>query len=256
MLEYVRKLYLQRFSDDGGDGGADVPDNGGDSDDDDDGDADQGPQQPFAVFPDKKSFMSRVKREARKLASQEREKWLKEIGVENPDDLKSILESFKKQKEQEKSELEKLREQVQKAESEKKSILEQAQNRLKMAEAKLVAQELGVKPERINRFLKLVDLGEVEVDAKGEVDIEALREAIQEVLEEVPEFKVQPQTQDADVDGKPKAKRKGGGDAFDQDASGARKPPLTLELIKKMTPEQVAERIDEIREFMKHHSRK
>lgn len=83
--------------------------------------------------------------------------------------------------------------QAEKAEAEKKSaeVMTKANRALVTAEAKGVAAELGVKPERLAHAVRLAELAEVEVQ-DGEVDTAAIKVAMKKVLEELPELKGQP----------------------------------------------------------------
>ena len=73
-------------------------------------------------------------------------------------------------------------------------ITARANNRVVRAEARMVATGpggLGVRPEQLDRLLRLAqdDLTGVPVDADGDVDVPALRSALERVLAEFPEFK-------------------------------------------------------------------
>lgn len=64
-----------------------------------------------------------------------------------------------------------------------------ANARVIRSEAKLAAVASGVKADRVERFLKLVDLDGIEVDDDGEVDSKAVSKAVAAALKDVPEFK-------------------------------------------------------------------
>jgi len=57
------------------------------------------------------------------------------------------------------------------------------------ADAKVAAMEAGVKPGRVNKFLRLVDLSGLELDDKGETPGAAIKVAIETELADAPEFK-------------------------------------------------------------------
>jgi hypothetical protein len=58
--------------------------------------------------------------------------------------------------------------------------------------AERAALAAGVKPERVERFMRLVDLDPDDVTDDGKPDPDAIRKAIDKVLGEVPEFKGEP----------------------------------------------------------------
>lgn len=199
---------------------ADPPPTGGDGD-----------KKPFATFPDEKSFMARIKREA---ATQQAE-FLKSLGVEDAEGLKAILEAEKKRKDDEMTESERLAKQLKDLETERDSALTRAEAITRNTEAKLMAAELGVNPARINHFLKLADLGDVKVYKDGSVDAEAMKGKLTTLLGELPEFK--------GVSAPPQ----GGGDFS---GSNNQKPTLTMEQIKTMSKEEIAANIEEVRKVM------
>lgn len=242
MAKFLEELELDAlsiFDGEGGDGG-EGGDKGGDqgNDDGDDGKGGKGKKggddgKPFATFKDEKSFMSRVGREAKKIQSE----MLKALGIENEEALKKIIEEKKAADEKAKTELEKANEAKTAAEKRAADAEAKANDALKTAEAKVLAVELGVDPKKVNYLMKLANLAEVEVK-DGVVDTEAMKEAIEAVLEDIPELKGESKKKVPDSDG--------GG----EDKKGGKDKPLTLEVIKAMTPAQAAERIDEIRKFM------
>lgn len=63
-----------------------------------------------------------------------------------------------------------------------------ADKRLIQAEARGVAAELGVRPDRISAAVRNADLSEVEVSDDGEPDARAIRAALTPVLKEFPEW--------------------------------------------------------------------
>lgn len=109
------------------------------------------------------------------------------------------------------------------------------------AEAKAVALGSGVKPDRMNRFLRLVDLDDVDVDDDGEVDEDAVADAVKAALEDVPEFAGSGESKD-----EPK-RTKSGGDNHKGDDTG---PLLTREQIKAMSPEEINENWEQIQKSL------
>lgn len=187
-------------------------------------------KQPFAVFPDEASFMGRVSREAKKQVNE----LLKGLGIEKEAELKSILQSHRENIEKNKTDLEKAQEAANLATRERDEALNKANRILKTTEAKVQALASGIKPERLDYFLKLVDLESVEV-SDGAVDVDSLRGNVEKVLKEFPELK-----------GSQPAASKGGQD-FNQ---GAANNFLTLEAIKNMSAEEAERRLPEIMEFL------
>jgi len=64
-----------------------------------------------------------------------------------------------------------------------------ANAKLVLADAKVAAVEAGVKAERIATFMRLVDLGSVDVDNDGNPDAKAVKAAVAAALKDAPEFK-------------------------------------------------------------------
>lgn len=239
---------LQYFSDGTGDGGQDggqgdggqgdqggQPNSGSGKGDADGGGKDAGDKQPFAVFPDEASFMARIQREGKKQFKE----LLKGLGIEDETSLKSIIEAHKDAQEKAKTDLQKAQEAKEAAEKQAKEALTKANQVLIQTEAKLQAVALGVKPERVDYLLKLVDLSEIEVE-NGQVDKEAVKLAVEKVLSEVPELK---QTA---VTGK-------GGSDFSQ---ADKKDLLTFEAIKNMSVEEAEARMDEIMAFLEKNNKR
>lgn len=189
------------------------------------------PTEPFAVFPDQESFNKRLTREAKKHLTET----LTGLGVESLDELKSFIEDKKAREEAEKSELQKALERIQTLEQERETYVKAEAERKRAELVKSKAMELGVKQDRVQRFMRLVDLGEITTD--GEIDAEALTEAITQTLTEFPEFK------------ETKIEHKAGTDFNDTGKTGA-KPQLTKEMIAKMSVEEITARIEEVRAVM------
>jgi len=236
---------LQYFNEGTGDGGQsgdngqgnqeDQSNSGGDKGNADGGGGNAGNNQPFAVFPDEASFMARVTREGKKQFKE----MLKGLGIENEESLKSIIEAHKEAQEKAKTDLQKAQEAKEAAEKQAKEALDKANQILIQTEAKLQAVALGVKPERVDYLLKLADLSEIEIK-NGVVDKEAVKLAVEKVLNEVPELK---QTA---------ASSKGGSDFSQSD----KKDLLTLEAIKNMSVEEAEKRMDEIMAFLEKNHKK
>jgi len=195
----IRRINLQLFADDGSDAGGDggpkyagTPggQQGGD------GGGSQG-DKPFAVFPDEKSFMSRVDREARKRLDAR----AKELGFESIEAMESALKAARERADAEKTELEKAREAAAKAEEERKRALDAANQRLIRAEVKVVATELGIVDP--DAAYALMDRSEVSVVEDGSV--QGVREALEALLKAKPYLKGQ-----AAAPGKSGAEFKGG----------------------------------------------
>jgi hypothetical protein len=64
-----------------------------------------------------------------------------------------------------------------------------ANKRIITAEAKLAALAAGVPKERLTRFLRNVDLDDIDVSDDGDVDEKAVAKAVKDALDDVPEFK-------------------------------------------------------------------
>lgn len=216
MKDLIKLINLQLFSDEG-----EVVDNEGQSN----------PTEPFAVFPDQESFNKRLTREAKKHLNDT----LNGLGVSDLDELKAFIEDKRVKEEAEKSELQKAMETIQKLTEERDGYVKAELERKNTEMVTAKAMELGVKPERVKHLLRLIDKDAYSTD--GETDVERLTSAIKELLEEFPEFK---QT---------KIEHKGGTDFNETGTSGA-KPALTMEMIKKMSASEIAERIEEVRAVM------
>jgi hypothetical protein len=149
--------------------------------------------------------------------------------------LKALVEAQKKKEQDEMTEAQKLQQQLKTLEGERDTALSRAETVARTTEAKLLANELGVNPNRINHFLKLADISDIKVYKDGGVDTESMKTKLEALLTELPEFK-----------GTPAAPRGGG----DFGGSNNQKPKLTKEQIKTMTSAEIAERIVEVREIM------
>lgn len=191
----------------------------------------------FATFPDEKSFMNRVNREAKKQFNS----FIQGLGFNNDDELKTMIKAKREADEADKSDLEKALETNANLILERDSAITKANDVLKNAEAKITANALGVKPERISYLMKLIDLNQVQM-VDGKPDSDSLKEQIQQIITDIPELVQQQQG------GLPNK----GGSSF----NGNTQKPLSMELIKTMTKEEIASRMDEINAFMSAHPQK
>jgi len=239
--DYYSKFLPMLNADSGADGGAsqsgsqehaDVGGNNGNQTTDEAQGASSKESKPFASFPDEQSFMSRINREAKKQVNE----FLKSIGVEKEDELKEIVQKNREQAEQSKTELQKAKEAAEAAIKDKENFFKKFNDTLKQNEAKVRAMALGIKPERLEYVLKLIDFKEIEIK-DGAVDGGAIEEALNQVLKELPELKQQNQA----------GLQKGGQD-FSQ--STANPEFLTIEAIKAMSVEEAERRLPEIMKFM------
>lgn len=189
-------------------------------------------KEPFAIFPDEASFRSRLNREAKKQFGE----YIKSLGVEKEDELKSIIQTHRDSIEKSKSELDKARETAELALKEKTEFIQKYSDTLKKNEAKVKALGLGIKPERVDYVIKLLDLTGVEVE-DGVVDGEAIEKQLSGLIKEFPELKgsVQPTAQKAG-----------------QDFSESKANPefLSLDVIRGMSVDEVEKRLPEILKFM------
>lgn len=137
----------------------------------------------FITFPSEASFMERLKREGRAQVNE----FLKELGFEKPDDLKNLIKKQKETEEASKTDYEKAQTQLQTLQDENKRVKLEAETTLKQAALLVQATAAKVKPERMNAFLKLVDLSTVTV-TNGAVDEITAKAAVENLLKEFPEF--------------------------------------------------------------------
>ena len=191
--------------------------------------------KPFAVFPDEKSFMARVNREAKKISGQAQKDFLNSLGVKSAETLQSILADYNARKENEKSDLQKATERISKLEQENTELQAKIVNGLKHSTVKNLASELGVETQRIDRFIKLVDMNNIEVN-NGSIDIDAVKDSLITILDEFPEFK-----------GITSVKT-GGGNDFGGDNGGSKK--ITMEDIKKMSTQEIQENWEEVEKVL------
>jgi len=134
------------------------------------------------------------------------------------------------------TESERLKADKEKADFDAKEAKTKADARIIRAEAKVQALALGVKPERLDYVLKMVDLSPVKIGEDDEPDVEAIKKIIDAVLTEIPELK---------GSGEP---GKGGADFSQGKGAGE---PLTEEIIASMSPEDLKKRMPEVTAFFK-----
>jgi hypothetical protein len=185
--------------------------------------------KPFAVFPDEASFMGRVSREAKKQVTE----LIKSLGLEKEDELKTIVNGYREGLEKDKTELQKAQELAAKASKERDELISSLNHKAKVSELKLQALSMGIKPDRVDYVLKLVDADGLEVK-DGQVDAKAVESALNKVIKDFPELK--------GVVGSSKA-----GQDFSQ---GNPVDLLTLDMVKAMSPEQVEKRLPEIMQLL------
>lgn len=196
-------------------------------------------KKPFATFPDEKSFMSRVEREAKKQQAD----FLKSLGVDDEESLKAVLSAEKerqtaetKRKEAEMTESQKLQKQIAALETDKAQALTRAETLTRTAEAKQLAAELGISPTRINHFIKLADISDIKVNTDGSVDLDTMKSRFTALAKELPEFK-----------GRQASNPQGGSDFGGPNNN---KVAITKESIKNMTANEIAANIEEVRKVM------
>lgn len=151
--------------------------------------------------------------------------------------IKRERKKFEKEKERER-EKQKMTDE-EKAETDRKEAERQAEEKVEAAnqriinsEAKAVALEAGIDPNKLKYALKLADLEGVEVDDDGEVDTKAIQASINSVLKDMPELK---------KGGSPK----GGGDF-----GGGNGGTLTEEQVANMSPDEINRRWSEVAPFL------
>lgn len=227
ILNKLFKFNLYLFGDEGeeGEGDNSTPPEGNAGDE-----GTEGAGAPFASFPDEKSFMSRVGREARKQMTT----MLTNLGIKDEAELKTFMASKKASTEAERTELEKALQTQADLIVERDNALSGANTTLKRAELKVASQEAGIKADRINIVMKLIDMEDIDI-VDGVVDQVGLKEQIGKIIKVMPELVQVGQTLPSK-----------GGESF----TGSDTKPLSLELIKTMTKEQVASRLPEIQKFM------
>jgi hypothetical protein len=177
------------------------------------------------VFPDEKAFIDRVKREAKKLNND----FVKSLGFESDAQLKELVQKQKDAEEAQKTEYQKLQEQLQA----KEQYINQVNRNLKLNEVKMEALNAGIKKERIDYALKLIDVDAIDFN-DGQLNKEQLNDKINGLLADFPELKSMTGTQKAG-----------------QDFSKSTPPDmLTMDIIKSMSPSEMEKRMDEVLKFL------
>lgn len=199
-------------ADDGDDGDQDGKDDGGaDGDGEGDGGSQLTPEQQTAVDAEVEKRLGASM--AKKIAA-EQKKWEKAAAEKAEREKMDDAERAKAEKAD-----------AEKAAAEKVSG---ANARLVKAEAKSAALAAGVKADRVDRFLRNVDLDDIEVDDDGKIDEAAVGKAVKQALDDVPEFK----------GGASNGKGGASGGDFGGDAKPAQ---LTHDQLKGMTPKEITE---------------
>lgn len=144
------------------------------------GSGDDGSQnnQPFAVFPDEKSFMRRIDQASK----QELKKLAESMGFESVEAFQAAAKTHKDAQDANKSELEKEKAAREKAETDKKEALEKANQRLINAEIKIAAQATGfVDP---GDAVALIDRTGIAINDKEEIT--GVKEAVEALAKAKP----------------------------------------------------------------------
>jgi hypothetical protein len=177
------------------------------------------------TFENEKAFMSRVQREAKK----QMQDFVKQLGFENDNQLKEVIQKQKSYEESQKTEYEKLQEQLQ----QKTEYIDKVNQNLKLNEVKMQTLNAGIKPERLNHALKLLDVNTIEF-VDGQINSEQLNTSINSLLSEFPELKVNNVPKSAGTD-------------FSQ---SKQQDFLTLDMIKSMSREETERRLPDILKFL------
>jgi len=128
-----------------------------------------------------RAFNERLKRAEKK----GQDEFLKSLGYEKSDDLKTLLDEVKAGKEAQKTELQKLQEKTNALESEKASILKTATLKQLEADLKIAAIEKGVPAAKMGYLIKLLDTESITADKIGE-SIDALLKDFPELIQAKP----------------------------------------------------------------------
>ncbi len=154
-----------------------------------------GPQSEQIVFPNQASFMERVKREGRSQFNE----FIKELGFEKPEDLKTLVTKAKDTEEKNKTDLQKAQEDNTNLKRENEQVKKNAEKTLIDAALLIQAAQANVKADRIKAFLKLVNPSGITV-VDGIADENAVKTAIGNTLKEFPEFLNKPGTDNGGED--------------------------------------------------------
>ena len=230
-MKFKKLMLLQLFAEEGGEDP--TPNTDPNTDPKTDPKDDPKPDQRI-IFPDKQSFMARVKREANKQSVNAKADFLKDLGIADEDTLKSIIADYNTQQEKNKTELDKALERIKALQDDNTRYKNQLISNVKDAGIASVATELGVPANKIKRFAKLID--DVPMLDNGEVDFEGLKESAKSVLDDFPEFLgVKPNTKSGGSNENPQS--------GDQGGDGKK---LTMEDIKHMSTSEVMAKWDEV----------
>lgn len=126
------------------------------------------------------------------------------------------------------------------AEKKAKDREAKANERVVNLEIKDIAREMGVPSKKLERFLKVVDREDIEVDDDGNVDRSQVETAVKALLADMPEFKG-PDNQ------------KGPGGDFNGTNNSAK---FSKTQIQAMQPEEIAKNWDDVQASMKIHNQK
>ena len=119
--------------------------------------------------------------------------------------------------------------------------LDQFKNRSLTYEIKDVAREMGVPANKLDRFLKLVDRDEVDVDDDGSVDRSKVSGIVKAVLGDFPEFKAG------------EGNGKGPGGDFDKGSGSGAK--YSMAQIKDMSQNEIKDNWDDVQKSMAIHNK-
>lgn len=226
---------LQMFNEENPEGGSEGNPEGGDTPKDNEATSSKEKSKPFAIFPDEASFMSRLKREAKKMSENNQKELFSKLGVDSFETLQAIITEHNTKLENEKTELQKAQEKAQKLETAYQELLAKLENNTKIDTVKSIATELGVDEKRIARFMKLVDMNMIKIEDGAVTNLEAVKQSMSEILDEFPEFK--------GIESKGNLGGDFGGDNKD-------KTKLTMEDVKKMTTQQIQDNWAEVQKLL------
>jgi len=131
-------------------------------------------QAPFITFPDERSFMGRVGREAKK----QLEVRAKELGFDNVQAMEETIKAAKAAAEAQKTELQKAQERAQAAEAKGAQMQEAVNQRLIRAEVTVKGAALGIVDSEAAALL--MDRSAVRVDEHG--NVEGIEEALKALV--------------------------------------------------------------------------
>lgn len=131
-----------------------------------------------------------------------------------------------------KNETERLQTQLEQANAKVADTTQKAAQRIARTEARGVARDLDVRPDRLDAVLKQADLAAA-IGEDGEVDEAKVKAAVEKVIADYPEWKKTTTTSQS------------GGEL---NGGGGNKPSFTRKQLEDMSPEEMAARIDEINE--------